>query len=139
VILREEFGKRPSGGNWIGRASPQQTVALGEARGLTGQRGVIVDPVKEITARFEEVDLVRRDQGPELVLIVLDALDDLAILLRPRVDRQIAADQLNVAESKLLRPGGEQPRGCRLSCGDADEGEMSQVARVREARRACSL
>jgi hypothetical protein len=92
VIFWEEFGKRPSGGNWIGRASPQEAVALREARGLTGQRGVVVDPVKEITARLEEVDLVRRDESPELVLAFLDAFDDLAVLLRPRVDRQIAAD-----------------------------------------------
>jgi hypothetical protein len=82
---------------------------------------------------------MRRDQGPELVRIAFDALDDVTILLRLGVDRQVTADKLNVAETELLRPGRKQPLGCRISRRDTDEREVRQVARVREARRACSL
>ena len=50
-------------------------------------------------ARFKEVDLVCRDEGSALVVIAFYALDDIAIGLPFGVDRQIAADQSNVAET----------------------------------------
>jgi hypothetical protein len=112
MILGKKFAERLSGGDWVCRACPKQALALGQARSLTTKLRAVVDPVKEVTACFEDVDLVSRDEGSALALIALDALNDVAILLWLGVDRQVASDQLNVAQAELLRPDREQSRCC---------------------------
>jgi hypothetical protein len=139
MIFAKEFFKRLAGRDRVGRPRPEESVALGQTRGLACQISVLIDLVKEIAACCEEVDLVRRDEGSELAVSALDALDDVSILLPLGVDRQVAADQLDVAQAELLRPRQKQPYGCRSSSADADKSELRQVARVRDTRRACSL
>src|SRR5438128_1441492 len=84
-------------GDRISRERQEAAVAFGSARCLTAQLGVFVDRVEQVATRLEHVDLVCADQAAQLVVITLDALHNFAVARALRVDRQVAAHELDVA------------------------------------------
>jgi hypothetical protein len=117
----------------------QEAPAFGQARSLTAQLCVLIDPVEEVATRLEEIDLVGRDESPTFVHIALYSLDDVSIPAAIRMNRQVAADQPNVGQAKLMRPGWKQPRCRGLLRGDADKGECIQASGGEGARRAAGM
>jgi len=81
-----------------------------------------VDPVEQVPARLEEVELVGGDERAPAQLVSGDELDDAAVGLRLRVQGQIDPDQLGV-DGQLLRPAGEDSLDGRLAGRHADEVE----------------
>jgi hypothetical protein len=63
VICSEEFIERSACSDRISRSRIQEAPALRHARSLTAQLGVLINPIEEVAARFEEVDLVCRDES----------------------------------------------------------------------------